>query len=680
MSVTKGAGPGSDAKYALDVMNFTEMKELPAKYNSGAMGKDPEALVNRAIQLMTYPRDKYYNAKKNEFASPNWPGVLADYFYNIMIPQISPDKRPAVQTKVDMYMINHIKGRLLPELQGPNTALMPPQVSGKPVAAPAPAPTPMAAPAPAPTPMAVPSPMAAPSPAVTQPAVNKGSGPGSDAKYALDVMNFTEMKELPGKFNSGVMGKDPEALVNRAIQLMTYPRDNYYNSHKNEFASPNWPGVLADYFYNIMIPQISPDKRPAVQTKVDMYMTNIIKGVLVPQLQGTSTAPMPPAVAGGAAAPMPSTPMSTQAPATISNTSPSPIPAVQPVIPAPKPIEATSQQASLPPVPRQVQPPPPMLTPQIQPNPSVATTTMQGSAPAAVIQAKQPVISMPSQPTILPQKITEAKPVPVQVVAPTTRVLANEDKKVSMDLLMNVLNPNSLADMEDYEKFIKTLPQQFFEGINIYAEDYFTKPNTPTLQFIDTIYRMYKPFESKYYGLMGQSPTLPFERTFKLFIVTLINNAAPILRYSPIQIASLRNSIKSWIPPANRVAAQPKVNKTTYPAAATPSYYTQPNLFDLAASVRKTIREQLKEMNITAGVASSPTSSSSSSASPSLIQGLQGMIKRADMESGKAARAHAKSKDCPNCYPTPWTPDNIPFNPDDYIRKDRIPCANCRIP
>jgi hypothetical protein len=287
-------------------------------------------------------------------------------------------------------------------------------------------------------------------------------------------------------------------------------------------------------------------------------------------------------------------------------------------------------------------------------------------------------------PSLSAQRIytAQATPLPpIPIPAPTTRILPNEDKKLAMDTLMMVLNPNSLADMEDYKRFIGTLPQQFFEGVNIYSEDYFTKPNSPTLQFIDTIYKMYKPFESKYYGMMGQSPTLPFERTFKILIVTLVNDASTVLRYSPAQVASLRNSIKSWIPPANRVAAQPKVPKTTYPAAATPSYYTQPNILDLAQSIRKTIRSQLQEMKIGAGVTTAPTSLSTLTVSPSLVQGFQSMINRTEnFESGNVSRARGRHNNCPNCYPTPWTPDGIPFDPNDYIRKDRIPCANCRLP
>lgn len=675
-AVQKGSGPGSDAQYAIDVLNFTEMKELPAKYNSGELKFTPEQLVNRVISLMNYPRDSYYKNHKDEFISPDWPGVMADYFYNVMIPQINPDKRAAVQTSVDWYMNNIIKGKLSPALQGVSTAPIPPAVS---TTAPAPAPAPTPAPAPAPA----------------GKIITKGAGPGSDAQYALDVMKFTEMKELPSKYNSGAIA-DPESLVNRAIQLMNYPRDAYYNANKGEFMSGDWSGVMADYFYNIMLPQIDISKRAALQTKVDFYMKNIIKGKLLPQLQGPNTAPLPPEVSGGAAVAVAPAPV--QAPATPSMTIPSPKPEPE-IIKTPTVIPIPSDSVTLNPVPRKTtkaivnSSPPPELT-----NQTTATASIKGSAPAAAkpsITAKRakPVITakpsaaakpvIPAQPSITTMP-SAAQPTPISptiaITPPITvgsanrfvesvpyRVLSNDDIKKSMDLVLNVLSPNSLADLPVYDEFIKSLPASFTSAVNIYKEDYFTKTNAPTLQFIDTIYRLYKPFESKYYLIAGQSPVILFDRTFKVYMATMANEAKVQLRYIPEQITSLEKALVPWIPPANRNASQPVIGNVSYPAAASPSYFIPQNMTSLADSIRKTIREQLNELKIGAGVGTAPTTGSPSQVSPSLVQGFMDYQRR-------------NKSGCPNCYPTPWTPDNIPFNPNDYIRKDKIPCAQCRIP
>jgi hypothetical protein len=509
--------------------------------------------------------------------------------------------------------------------------------------------------------------------------VVKGSGPGSDAKYALDVMNLTEMKELPAKFNSGAMGRDPETVVVRAYELMNYPKNAYYNSHKSEFSSANWEGVLADYFYNILIPQINPEKRAGVQTQVDKYMVNNIKGKLLPQLQGPSTAPLPPAVSLGTAAPTVSNEPPTQAPATQSNMAASPIiKDAVPVITNTK--EVSSNTAALPPVPRQPPPPPQMPRPALEPTYRNVTIQKGGSAPAPVQRRQQRryvanvPVRAPAARTIPPPARTIPPPT---APLPTKRELTNDEKKTAIDNLTAVLSPNSLIDMEELKRFIATLPGDFFNAVNVYVEDYFTKTNAQTLQFIDTLYRLYKPFEAKYYAFAGQNPKIPFEQTFKIYIITISNDAVPTIRYQPSQIASLRNSIKNWIPPANRVAAQPKLNTNTYPAAATPSYYTQTGLDSLATSIRRTIREQLGGMKIVAGVESAPTTQRNPEVSPSLMQGLNGIINRAGTAAGALQRA--KNKGCPNCYPTPWTPDNIPFNPNDYIRKDKIPCANCRL-
>ncbi len=150
-------------------------------------------------------------------------------------------------------------------------------------------------------------------------------------------------------------------------------------------------------------------------------------------------------------------------------------------------------------------------------------------------------------------------------------------------------------------------------------------------------------------------------------MANLTNDAKLILRYEPSQIKSLENSLLTWIPPANRNAAQPVISNLMYPAAASSSYILPANLSSLADSIKKTIKEQLAELKITAGVTTAPTTGSGSEVSPSLVQGFMNYQRR--VNSG-----------CPNCYPTPWTPDGIPFNPNDYIRKDKIPCAKCIIP
>ncbi len=521
--------------------------------------------------------------------------------------------------------------------------------------------------------------------------VTKGSGPGSDAKYAIDVMNFTELKELPAKFNSGAMGNDPESVVARAYNLMNYPKDAYYLSHKTEFSSPNWEGVLADYFYNILIPQINVERRAGVQAMVDKYMIDIIKGKLLPQLQGPSTAPLPPTVSMGTAAPTAYNTFS-QAPATQSNMAASPIVQdTKPVVSSTK--EISSADASLPPVPRDNPPPPPMPTPQQQASSQKATITMSGSVPAPNPRRQNVryVANVPTrkparpprravQPDINPTFNYAPTPAPIPAPSPqpgAQRDLTNEEKKVAMDNLIGVLTPHSLIDLDVFKRFIATLPSEFFNVVNVYVEDYFTKTNSPTLQFIDKIYSLYKPFEAKYYTFAGQNPKIPFDQTFKIYIVIISNEAVPVIRYQSSQIASLRNSIRTWIPPANRNAAQPKLNANTYPAVATPGYYTQGNLDSLASSVRRTIREQLSSMKITAGVESAPTTTRKPEVSPSLMQGLNGLMKRVGATAG--AFQGSNKSGCPNCYPTPWTPDNIPFNPNDYIRKDKIPCFNCKL-
>ncbi len=678
-AVQKGSGPGSDAQYALDVMNFTEMKELPGKYNSGELKFTPEQLVSRVISLMNYPRDNYYNSHKAEFISPDWPGVLADYFYNIMIPQISPDKRPAVQTKVDSYMTNIIKGKLVPALQGVSTAPVPASVSG----ASASGASVSGASASGASVSGASASGASVSGASAAPL--RRTGPGSDAQYALDVMNFTEMKELPGKFNSGAI-TDPEGLVNRAIQLMNYPREAYYNAHKTEFTSPDWPGVMADYFYNIMLPQIDLAKRSTVQTKVDWYMKNIVKGKLVPQLQGPNTAPLPPEVSGGSAvASSPST--ITQAPATTSNVVPSAsaTPTQTTIVPSSGSFSISSTEASLPAVPRDN----PQTITNITPKASLtatpqATTTMQGSSPAPFEATTPQIVNVP---TVTAPNNQTFGPVPTMTVTPstmmtsaiapsvfeqtplalTTRILSNDEIKTGMDLILNVLSPNSLGDLTAYDTFIQSLPGSFINAVDIYKEDYFTKTNAPTLQFIDTIYRLYKPFESKYYLIAGQSPVIPFDRTFKVYMATMTNEAKIQLRYQASQIKALENSLLTWIPPANRNAAQPVITTALYPAAASPSYFIPPNMVSLAESIKTTVRNQLNELKIAAGVTTAPTTGSASEVSPALLQGFMDYRRR-------------NKSNCPNCYPTPWTPDNIPFNPSDYIRKDKIPCAQCRLP